>query len=72
MRSGALAGLSIGYRAVAARRRGSVRELAALDPVEVNLVAATMQPAARVHLVTEHGTVCAPDMVPDPRRPRAD
>lgn len=72
VRSGALAGLSIGYRAVAARRRGGVRELAALDLVEVSLVAAPMQPAAKVHLVAEHGTADTPDMVPDPRRPRAE
>lgn len=48
VREGALAGLSIGYRARAARR-GRVRELTAVDLVEVSLVAQPMQPLARVH-----------------------
>lgn len=50
VRSGALAGLSIGYRTLAARR-GRVRELTRLDLVEVSLVAHPMQPLARVHAV---------------------
>jgi HK97 family phage prohead protease len=71
VRAQALSGLSIGYRALAAQR-GRVRELTALDLVEVSLVAAPMQPGARVHLVAEHARAVAPDKVPDPRRPRAD
>ena len=44
---GALTGLSFGYRVTAAR--GAVpRELVALDLAEVSLVAAPMQPLARV------------------------
>lgn len=44
---GALTGLSFGYRVAAARGTGP-RELLALDLAEVSLVAAPMQPAARV------------------------
>lgn len=51
VRAGALAGLSVGYR-VRAARRGRVRELTALDLVEVSLVAHPMQPLARVLAVT--------------------
>lgn len=51
VRSGAVAGLSFGYRAVGARR-GFVRELTAVDLVEVSLVAQPMQPLARVIAVT--------------------
>lgn len=52
VRSGAVSGLSIGYRARAARRgAGRVRELTALDLVEVSLVALPMQPRARVERV---------------------
>lgn len=47
VRSGAVSGLSFGYR-VRAARRGRVRELTALDLVEVSLVAQPMQPLARV------------------------
>lgn len=47
VRSGALAGLSFGYR-VREARRGRVRELTAVDLVEVSLVAQPMQPLARV------------------------
>ncbi|WP_066727152.1 HK97 family phage prohead protease [Sphingomonas pituitosa] len=47
---GAVAGLSFGYR-VAAARRGRVRELTALQLIEVSLVAEPMQPLARVHAV---------------------
>jgi HK97 family phage prohead protease len=48
VRSGAIDGLSFGYR-VKAARHGRVRELVALDLVEVSLVAQPMQPLARVH-----------------------
>ncbi|WP_348769811.1 HK97 family phage prohead protease [Sphingopyxis sp. PAMC25046] len=44
---GALTGLSFGYRVRAARGTGP-RELTALDLAEVSLVAAPMQPLARV------------------------
>lgn len=47
VRSGAVAGLSFGYRARAATR-GAVRELTAVDLIEVSLVAQPMQPLARV------------------------
>jgi len=50
VRAGAVDGLSFGYR-VKAARRGHVRELTALDLVEVSLVAQPMQPLARVHAV---------------------
>ncbi len=48
--SGGVKGLSFGYR-VRAARSGPVRELLALELVEVSLVAAPMQPLARVHAV---------------------
>ncbi|MDO7843739.1 HK97 family phage prohead protease [Sphingomonas immobilis] len=49
VRSGAVRGLSFGYRVRAADRRGvRWRELLALDLVEVSLVAQPMQPLARV------------------------
>ncbi len=49
VRSGAVSGLSFGYRARAAvRGRGAVRELTAVELVEVSLVAQPMQPLARV------------------------
>ena len=44
---GALTGLSFGYR-VRAARGDNPRELVALDLAEVSLVAAPMQPLARV------------------------
>lgn len=44
----ALTGLSFGYR-VKEARRGAVREITALDLVEVSLVTSPMQPLARVH-----------------------
>ena len=47
VRSGAVAGLSIGFRARAAVR-GRVRELTAIDLVEVSVVALPMQRQARV------------------------
>uniref|UniRef100_UPI0035CB452D HK97 family phage prohead protease n=1 Tax=uncultured Sphingomonas sp. TaxID=158754 RepID=UPI0035CB452D len=71
VRSGALRGLSIGYRARAALR-GRVRQLTAIDLVEVSLVASPMQSGARVHLVADRAMATTPDKVPDPRRPRAD
>jgi HK97 family phage prohead protease len=47
--TGRLTGLSFGYRINAARALpGAVRELSALDLVEVSLVPFPMQPAARV------------------------
>lgn len=51
VRSGAVDGLSFGYRVRAAQhgaRHGAVRTLTALDLVEVSLVAQPMQPLARV------------------------
>jgi HK97 family phage prohead protease len=54
--SGAVRGLSFAYRVVAARRHvgaGSVRELTALDLVEISLVAQPMQALARVHAVED-------------------
>ncbi len=71
VRGGALNGLSIGFRARGAVR-GRVRELTAVDLVEVSLVAQPMQPLARVHMVEERATMPPPDLVPDPRQPRAD
>lgn len=47
VRSGAVDGLSFGYR-VKAARGGRVRELTALELVEISLVATPMQPLARV------------------------
>lgn len=48
VRRGAVTGLSFGYRVTAARRC-AVREITALDLLEVSLVASPMQPLARVH-----------------------
>ena len=55
LRDGALSGLSFGYRVRAAgggagRARREIRDL---DLVEVSLVTFPMQPAARVHAMTE-------------------
>lgn len=50
VRGGGVKGLSFGYR-VKAARRGPVRELTALDLIEVSLVAQPMQPLAQVHAV---------------------
>ena len=44
-------GLSFGYRVREAKSAGSLRELIALDLVEVSLVAHPMQPRALVHAV---------------------
>ncbi|RDE04804.1 HK97 family phage prohead protease [Sphingomonas aracearum] len=52
VRSGALRGLSIGFR-VRAARTGRVRELTELELVEVSLVAQPMQPLATVLRVEE-------------------
>ncbi|WP_010184816.1 HK97 family phage prohead protease [Sphingomonas sp. PAMC 26605] len=66
VRSGAVSGLSIGYRTRAARRgAGRVRELTALELVEVSLVGFPMQPGARVHRVADAARPGAPDAVPD-------
>jgi HK97 family phage prohead protease len=51
VRSGALAGLSVGYRARAVRR-GVWREILRAELAEVSLVAVAMQPAARVERVS--------------------
>ena len=51
VRSGALRGLSVGYRATTARQ-GAWREILAARLVEVSLVAIPMQPAARVATVS--------------------
>lgn len=50
VRSGAVTGLSFGFRALAARR-GAVRVLARVELIEVSLVRRPMQPLARVHAV---------------------
>lgn len=47
VRSGAVAGLSVGYRPRSVRQ-GAHRELTAVDLVEISLVAVPMQPLARV------------------------
>ena len=52
---GALTGLSFGYR-VRAARGDNPRELVALDLAEVSLVAAPMQPLARV-IAVESGSI---------------
>ncbi|WP_426262809.1 HK97 family phage prohead protease [Sphingomonas sp. PWP1-2] len=75
VRSGAVAGLSIGYRARGVRPRlggRRVRELTALELVEVSLVVSPMHPAARVHRVADAATPTHPDAVPDPGRRRAE
>jgi len=46
-----LRGLSFGYRVREAGTAGGMRELRALDLVEVSLVARPMQSQARVHAV---------------------
>ena len=52
--SGAVAGLSVGYRAIEAWQ-GVHRELRRVELVEVSLVAQPMQPAARVIAVEDAG-----------------
>ena len=49
--NGKVDGLSFGYRVREAKSAGGVRDLIALDLVEVSLVANPMQPKARVHAV---------------------
>ena len=49
--SGKVDGLSFGYRVREATSAGGLRELVALDLIEVSLVANPMQPRARVHAV---------------------
>jgi HK97 family phage prohead protease len=49
--SGALDGLSFGYRVGRSARANGVRELHELELVEVSLVASPMQKLARVHAV---------------------
>jgi HK97 family phage prohead protease len=51
LENGKLDGLSFGYRVREAKSAGALRELIALDLVEVSLVARPMQPKARVHAV---------------------
>ena len=46
-------GLSFGYRVQQARKLDGVRELVALDLVEVSLVSNPMQPLARIHAVED-------------------
>lgn len=50
VQGGRVKGLSFGYR-VKGARTGRVRELTALDLIEVSLVAQPMQPLARVHAI---------------------
>ena len=50
VRSGAVAGLSVGYRATSVRQ-GARRELLSVSLVEVSLVAVPMQALARVEVV---------------------
>lgn len=50
VRQGAVAGLSVGYRTVAARQ-GAFREITAAVLAEVSLVAVPMQPLARIDRV---------------------
>ena len=49
--SGKIDGLSFGYRVTDAGRSGALRELRALELVEVSVVAQPMQPRARIHAV---------------------
>jgi len=59
VRGGAVAGLSVGYRATSVRQ-GVRRELLSVDLVEVSLVAVPMQVLARVEVLRY------PDESPDP------
>lgn len=54
VRSGALGGLSIGYRATAVRQ-GAWREIVAGELVEVSLVAQPMMPGARIDQIFSEG-----------------
>ena len=49
--AGTLDGLSFGYRVAEAGRSEGLRELRALELVEVSVVAQPMQPLARIHAV---------------------
>ncbi len=51
LRSGAVSGLSFGYRTRASRKDAAGRELHDLDLLEVSLVTHPMQHRARVHLL---------------------
>lgn len=51
VRAGALDGLSIGFRAVTARRDGALRVLSRVELWEVSLVTFPMLPGARLRLV---------------------
>jgi uncharacterized protein len=51
VRAKRLDGLSFGYRVQNSRKLDGVRELVALDLVEVSLVSNPMQPLARIHAV---------------------
>lgn len=53
VRAGGIRGLSFGYRARDAVDLRTYRELKSIDLIEVSLVAAPMQPLARVHAVEE-------------------
>ena len=48
VRSGAVSGLSIGYRTIRSRGDGTQRELAELDLWEISIVAFPMLPSARI------------------------
>ncbi|MGN5375288.1 HK97 family phage prohead protease [Sphingomonas hankookensis] len=52
VRTGALGGLSFGYRATSVRQ-GAWRTIAAAELVEVSVVAQPMQPLARIHAVED-------------------
>lgn len=53
VRAGALDGLSIGFKAVTARRDGPLRVLSGVDLWEVSLVTFPMLPGARLTVVNE-------------------
>lgn len=57
LRAGALSGLSFGYRVKRARadRARGLRELLAVELIEVSLVTFPMQPLARVFSITHEG-----------------
>lgn len=55
VRAGALDGLSIGFRAVTARRDGALRVLSRADLWEVSLVTFPMLPGARLRALDQAG-----------------
>lgn len=57
LRAKAIDGLSFGYRVVEARQAGPVRELRAVDLMEISLVAAPMQRSARIHSIMDRSLV---------------